>query len=260
MHTHCIISSSQLLCLHSLPQLTHTHTHLPAYLYPPCYCLLIVLPLKVNENKLVLKLCDFGSASFINDNEITPYLVSRFYRAPEISTLARVFRIGSLPHGAPQPFSFPPFARPSSPVIGMKYDYGIDMWSVACTLFELYTGKILFPGKSNNEMLKLMMDTKGKMPNRMARKGMFKDQHFDSNFAFLYSEIDRVTQKVRWGDGEGHSPITTSFPLTGKDHCYAYHQPLQRTPKCSNWRAGPGRHPCAESASVQRFSGEVFDT
>uniref|UniRef100_A0A1B0BF78 Protein kinase domain-containing protein n=1 Tax=Glossina palpalis gambiensis TaxID=67801 RepID=A0A1B0BF78_9MUSC len=30
------------------------------------------------------KLCDFGSASTINDNEITPYLISRFYRAPEI--------------------------------------------------------------------------------------------------------------------------------------------------------------------------------
>ena len=38
----------------------------------------------VNESKSVLKLCDFGSASHIADNEITPYLVSRFYRAPEI--------------------------------------------------------------------------------------------------------------------------------------------------------------------------------
>lgn len=41
--------------------------------------------LQVNENKLVLKLCDFGSASYANENDITPYLVSRFYRAPEIS-------------------------------------------------------------------------------------------------------------------------------------------------------------------------------
>jgi len=39
----------------------------------------------VSESKLVLKLCDFGSASHIHENEITPYLVSRFYRAPEIS-------------------------------------------------------------------------------------------------------------------------------------------------------------------------------
>lgn len=39
----------------------------------------------VNEKKNLLKLCDFGSASFAHENEITPYLVSRFYRAPEIS-------------------------------------------------------------------------------------------------------------------------------------------------------------------------------
>lgn len=39
----------------------------------------------VNENKILLKLSDFGSASTIQDNDITPYLVSRFYRAPEIS-------------------------------------------------------------------------------------------------------------------------------------------------------------------------------
>ena len=81
-------------------------------------------------------------------------------------------------------------------VIGCKYDYGIDMWAVGCTLFEVYSGKILFPGKTNNEMLKLMMELKGKMPHKMARKGMFKDQHFDANFNFLYSEIDKVTEKV----------------------------------------------------------------
>ena len=33
----------------------------------------------------MLKLCDFGNAMFAGKNEITPYLVSRFYRAPEIS-------------------------------------------------------------------------------------------------------------------------------------------------------------------------------
>lgn len=40
----------------------------------------------MNENKTVIKLCDLGSASDAGENEITPYLVSRFYRAPEIST------------------------------------------------------------------------------------------------------------------------------------------------------------------------------
>ena len=38
----------------------------------------------VNDRRTVVKLCDFGSAMFSGDNEITPYLVSRFYRAPEV--------------------------------------------------------------------------------------------------------------------------------------------------------------------------------
>ncbi|XP_052403813.1 serine/threonine-protein kinase PRP4 homolog [Carassius gibelio] len=120
----------------------------------------------VNESKTILKLCDFGSASHVADNDITPYLVSRFYRAPEI-------------------------------IIGKSYDYGIDMWSVGCTLYELYTGKILFPGKTNNHMLKLAMDLKGKLPNKMIRKGLFKDQHFDQNLNFLYTEFDKVTEREK---------------------------------------------------------------
>uniref|UniRef100_A0A8C4NJ72 Serine/threonine-protein kinase PRP4 homolog n=1 Tax=Eptatretus burgeri TaxID=7764 RepID=A0A8C4NJ72_EPTBU len=120
----------------------------------------------VNESKTILKLCDFGSASHIADCDITPYLVSRFYRAPEI-------------------------------VIGKPYDYAIDLWSVGCTLYELYTGKILFPGKTNNHMLKFMMDLKGKMPNKMIRKGMFKDQHFDQNLNFTHIEVDKITEREK---------------------------------------------------------------
>ena len=78
----------------------------------------------------------------------------------------------------------------------MGYDHGIDLWSVGVTIYELYTGKILFPGKTNNEMLKLMMDLKGKMPNKLVRKGTFRDQHFDGNYNFLFQEVDKVTQRV----------------------------------------------------------------
>jgi serine/threonine-protein kinase PRP4 len=45
-------------------------------------------------------------------------------------------------------------------------------------------------------MLKLMMEAKGKMPNKTIRKGMFKGQHFDENCNFLYTEVDKVTQRV----------------------------------------------------------------
>ncbi|CAG7832087.1 unnamed protein product [Allacma fusca] len=120
----------------------------------------------VNESKLMLKLCDFGSASHVAENDITPYLVSRFYRAPEI-------------------------------IMGLTYDFGIDMWSVGCTIYEVYTGKILFPGSTNNQMLKYFMDLKGKMPNKLVRKAAFKDKHFDSNCNFLYHEVDKVTEREK---------------------------------------------------------------
>uniref|UniRef100_T1GHV5 Serine/threonine-protein kinase PRP4 homolog n=1 Tax=Megaselia scalaris TaxID=36166 RepID=T1GHV5_MEGSC len=154
----------------------------------------------VNESHLILKLCDFGSASTISDNEITPYLVSRFYRAPEI-------------------------------ILGLPYDYGIDMWSAACTIYELYTGKILFSGKSNNQMLKFFMDLKGKVPNKVIRKGQFKDQHFDSSCNFLYHEIDKITEKAQ-------QLFQKNYPLKSTDRkafpVYSLQAPHLHLPKASN--------------------------
>ena len=117
---------------------------------------------KVTENRTTLKICDLGSASEISENVITPYLVSRFYRAPEI-------------------------------ILGLPYDYAIDVWSAGCTLFELYTGKILFDGRSNNQMLRLMLECRGRFPPKMLRKGHLIGQHFNEQFVFMSQEIDSVT-------------------------------------------------------------------
>ncbi|KAK4052981.1 U4/U6 small nuclear ribonucleoprotein prp4 [Microbotryomycetes sp. JL221] len=111
----------------------------------------------VNESKSTLKLSDLGSASDVTENDITPYLVSRFYRAPEI-------------------------------ILGLPYDFALDTWSIACTLYELYTGKILFPGRTNNHMLLLVMELKGKFNHKQLKKGKFTDQHFDDSLNFLSLE------------------------------------------------------------------------
>lgn len=116
----------------------------------------------VNENRSMLKVCDLGSASDATDNEITPYLVSRFYRAPEI-------------------------------ILGMHYDFAIDVWSVGCTLYELYTGKILFVGRSNNQMLRSIMETRGKFTTKMLKKAEFAYMHFDEQANFLSVEQDKLT-------------------------------------------------------------------
>ncbi len=77
------------------------------------------------------------------------------------------------------------------------------MWSVGCTLFELYTGKILFPGRSNNQMLLLMMEVKGKFNRRMIKKATFGEMHFDESGNFISVEVDKITGQVsRWIDHE----------------------------------------------------------
>ncbi|KAL8829085.1 MAG: hypothetical protein Q9191_002210 [Dirinaria sp. TL-2023a] len=118
----------------------------------------------VNESRNMLKICDLGSASDASENEITQYLVSRFYRAPEI-------------------------------ILGMPYDFGIDVWSIGCTLFELYTGKILFTGRSNNQMLRAIMECRGKFSHKILRKAEFAGLHFDDLLNFRSIEKDRLTNK-----------------------------------------------------------------
>lgn len=128
--------------------------------------------MQVNESRNVLKICDLGTAIDRSDaatasNEITPYLVSRFYRAPEI-------------------------------ILGMPYDYSIDMWSIGCTLYELYTGKILFTGDSNNQMLKNIMEIRGKFSPKLYRRGQLASMHFDELGNFVSIERDKILGKVRW--------------------------------------------------------------
>lgn len=119
----------------------------------------------------LVKICDLGSAMLIGDIEITPYLVSRFYRPPEV-------------------------------ILGLPYDTSMDMWSVGCVIYELFTGQILFPGKSNNMMVKQIMDVKGPVPKKILRKGAFTERHFDlsnPSTPFCYIDEDPVTknQKIR---------------------------------------------------------------
>ena len=81
-------------------------------------------------------------------------------------------------------------------VLGLPYDFAIDVWSIGCTLFELFTGKILFPGRSNNQMLLFMMETKGKISHRMIKKAAFGEMHFDESNNFISIEKDKITGQV----------------------------------------------------------------
>ncbi|NXL91354.1 MK14 kinase, partial [Alectura lathami] len=70
--------------------------------------------LAVNED-CELKILDFGLARH-TDDEMTGYVATRWYRAPEIM------------------------------LNWMHYNQTVDIWSVGCIMAELLTGRTLFPG------------------------------------------------------------------------------------------------------------------
>ena len=81
-------------------------------------------------------------------------------------------------------------------VLGAPYDFAIDTWSIGCTLYELYTGKILFTGRTNNQMLRSMMECRGKFSLKMLKKAEFAAAHFDENLHFKSFEKDKITGRV----------------------------------------------------------------
>lgn len=83
-------------------------------------------------------------------------------------------------------------------------------------IYELFTGKILFPGHTNNEMLKLMMDVKGPFNKKLLKKAAFADQHFmdvdapQPSFALL--EEDPVTKRPVSTASTLQLPATPQLP------------------------------------------------
>lgn len=75
----------------------------------------------INEN-CDLKICDFGLAR-IQDPQMTGYVSTRYYRAPEIM------------------------------LTWQKYDVAVDIWSAGCIFAEMLEGKPLFPGKDREWLL-----------------------------------------------------------------------------------------------------------
>ncbi|XP_058844801.1 mitogen-activated protein kinase 14-like isoform X2 [Acipenser ruthenus] len=99
--------------------------------------------LAVNQN-CELKILDFGLARHA-ESEMTGYVVTRWYRAPEII------------------------------LNWMHYTQTVDMWSVGCILAELITGHVLFPGKDYFDQLKLIMKLTGTPHPSLVQKMQSKD-------------------------------------------------------------------------------------
>jgi serine/threonine protein kinase len=171
----------------------------------------------ISKDLKTVQICDFGTADWSHEAVITPYMVSRYYRPPEIC-------------------------------LGLKYSFAMDLWSVGVCLFELYTGKFMFTGRNNNEMLKQFMvsacnlfiylvihsflcmvsvspcllrrvevesesdeqcnhqDYKGLPSKKLLKRCQFFDQHFEEDkadivFKYLTKDVctkQEIIQKIRY--------------------------------------------------------------
>ena len=81
--------------------------------------------LLINLNTKTLKLCDFGFARVLapSAHELTDYVATRWYRAPELL-------LGST-----------------------SYGFGVDMWAIGCIMGEISDGQPIFPGESEVDQL-----------------------------------------------------------------------------------------------------------
>ena len=86
----------------------------------------------INED-CTIKLCDFGMSRNLKENDLTltEYVVTRYYRAPEIMLSSH------------------------------HYCKKIDVWSVGCSFAELLTKKFLFPGENYIAQIKLIIEALG---------------------------------------------------------------------------------------------------
>ncbi|KGG53161.1 hypothetical protein DI09_108p50 [Mitosporidium daphniae] len=75
-------------------------------------------------------------------------------------------------------------------------DNKLDLWSLGCTVYELFTGSILFSGNCNNDMLSWMMAYRGKFAPKMLRRCVNAPEHFNESeqWAYLHQVQDSVTR------------------------------------------------------------------
>ena len=85
-----------------------------------------------------IRLIDFGSATFETGHH-GRIVSTRHYRAPEV-------------------------------VIGAKWSYECDLWSVGCILIELITGETLFQTHEDIEHLAMMERVLGRFPKSLAER------------------------------------------------------------------------------------------
>jgi p38 MAP kinase len=90
-----------------------------------------------------LTVLDFGLARTVatNSDDLTAYVISRWYRSPEVIYWNNV-----------------------------SYNAKADIWSVGCILAELLSGRVLFPGSEAIEQYRLIINLCGTPSSELMSK------------------------------------------------------------------------------------------
>ncbi|KAF7829061.1 SRSF protein kinase 1 [Senna tora] len=113
------------------------------------------------------KIVDFGNACWAG-KQIAEEIQTRQYRAPEV-------------------------------ILQSGYSFSVDMWSFACTAFELATGDMMFTPKGgqgfseDEDHLAMMMELLGKMPRKVAISGARSKDYFDR-----HGDLKRIRRLKFW--------------------------------------------------------------
>ncbi|KAL4455004.1 hypothetical protein ABPG74_006386 [Tetrahymena malaccensis] len=142
-----------------------------------------------------LKIIDFGSACH-QDKRIFTYIQSRFYRAPEV-------------------------------ILGMIYTTAIDMWSLGCILVELFLGLPIFPGNSEYDQIKRIIDILGKPTNEVIEQGRFKNKFFkclDGEYVFKTKQEFEMSEGIQLKESKTYFQVACLNDLKN----YMYNSQFRR--------------------------------
>ena len=81
-------------------------------------------------------------------------------------------------------------------MLGIRYNPGIDMWSLGCILFELFSGLPLFTGEDEIEQLLCIMEVKGIPPRSMIMQSSRRKMFFNEEYLPVRKENSRGKVRV----------------------------------------------------------------
>jgi serine/threonine protein kinase len=139
--------------------------------------------LDIEYRDALIKVVDLGNACWRNKH-FTDDIQTRQYRSPEV-------------------------------LLGANYDTSADMWSLACIVFELLTGDLLFDPQSGQawdreeDHLAMIIELLGNFPKSIASSGTKSSQYFNKK-----GELKHIHQLKFWGL---YDVLCDKYKLSDKD-------------------------------------------